>query len=522
MRTGWAAILLALCATGCVAQEASPFWWHTALEHGQLNVWMVRRTTNTEKLLIAQQKLSAQLGPTKISEERTLSDFGQPSSTVGQTAGSYGQTSGSFGATASNTGQTAGSAGKSPSELGTSASNAGQVSSSYGQTAGSFGQSAGSYGVASSDSNKLAPARPHPWDEQQEAIARGALGVGWGRNMHYTDVTDFELKEKLKSVRGTAAYPDVIVGTEWLPWWPQSGLGVAMLGEGPWLEQGAHWQKNEIYQPGTIDLLRDAPHPEEARAFWLWITGSGDLGCPGDCRQGFGAATDDPVRVAKAALLDMLGGLPLGELADKEAAEYDAAAAQRLVLAAYGDAVTGSSPEVRVDALSAFTRGSLAEVMLRAEVSSPDAFGVFNSTVVLRRSTNGAWKVLQLSPNLIPEHTKGVYDSLASAARGQAGDGAPLQPVSVATPQEGDARPFPVDLWWDNNGQARLEIVEWEMGGKAGPGTQLMVTHDTDSRTQTRVPATFLRSGASYRIRVWSVASGGRLVMTPWRSFVVR
>jgi hypothetical protein len=263
----WAAILLAVFATtAAVAQEAEPVWWRAALQHGELTVWMVRKATSADKMSIAQQKLNAQIQPIKKSEERTLSEFGQSSSEVGQTSGSYGQTSGSFGATASSTGQTAGSAGKSPSEVGTSASNAGQVSSSYGQTAGSFGQTAGSFGVASSDSNKAAGARPHPWDKEQEAVV-GDLRTDFpGLAVRYVDVTDIQLKERLDAVKGTSQYPDAIVGTEYVPWWAESGLGVTMVGEWPWFQPTVYESGPSKFRPQTVDLLRDAPHPRAARA----------------------------------------------------------------------------------------------------------------------------------------------------------------------------------------------------------------------------------------------------------------
>jgi hypothetical protein len=506
-----------------MAQERAPVWWPAALQDGELTVWMVRKATSADKMLIAQQKLNKQIQPIKSSEERTLAEFGQPSSTVGQTAGSYGQTSGSFGATASSTGQTAGSAGKSPSELGTSASNAGQVSSSYGQTAGSFGQTASSFGAASSDSNKPAGAKPHPWDKEQEAIV-GEVRVDFpGLAVRYVDVTDIQLKEKLDAAKGTSQYPDAIVGTEYVPWWEESGLGVAMLGEWPWFKPIVYESGRSKFGPGTVDLLRDAPHPRTARAFWILITGSGDLDCRADaCKSAFGPGTEEPVRAAKAALVDMLSGTPLGDLADKDAAEYDAGAAQSFTLHPEGRATSAPNGEMSVDALAASTGGDLAAVLLRATISSNETFGVLNAAVMLRKSASGAWKVLQVSPNLRPSETMEAYGGFAAGTRGGRSNAKPLQPVSLASPPEGDARSLPIDLWWDNNGQASVEIVEWQMrlGGSSWLNSQLMVTGDSDPRMQTRVPARFLHASGSYRVRVWSVAPG-RVAMTPWRTFKV-
>ncbi len=228
------------------------------------------------------------------------------------------------------------------------------------------------------------------------------------------------------------------------------------------------------------------------------------------------------MRAAKAALLDMLSGTPLGNLADKEAAEYDAGAAKRFTLNPEGKAVTGTGGEMSVDALAASTGGDLAAVLLRATLSSNDAFGTLNAAVMLRKSTSGAWKVLQVSPNLRPNEAMEAYGGFAAGTHGGVSHAKPLQPVSLASPPEGDARSLPVELWWDNNGQALVEIVEWQvsLGGSSWLNSQLMVTRDSDPRMQTRVPASFLYAGGSYRVRVWSVAQG-RVAMTPWRMFKV-
>ena len=515
MRTRWAAAFMAgFVLSASMAQEAKPVGWRETLQQGELTIWIVRIATKEDKLAAAQKKLNDMIAPIKNSDEKMPTQLGQSSSDFGQTSSSYGQTSSSLGTASSNVGQTAGNAGKAPSQLGASASDVGQTAGSYGQTSSSFP------GLSSLGNRTVVVTKYSHWDLEQKALST-VDSLFRGLNLHVVDVTDMEFKQKLEETKGTPEYPDVLVGTEYLPGWSQSGLGVTMLAEWPWFEPISPEQSEHWFYPGTVDLLRDAPHPEVARAFWIWATHSYAAECLSNCRDWFKPNTDEPVRVATGALQDMLGGMALGDLADKDAAEYNVGSAQRMTLSVYNSMDSVVKPEVRVEALTAFAKGNLATVALRGVVSAENAFGVVTAVAVLRRSESGAWKVLQISPNLRQDKVRMICDSLPFVGREQVKDDKPLQPVSIASPTEGDGRSMPMEIWWDNNGQAQTEVVEWQFGvGGSWLNSQLMVTHDTGSRLQTRVAASFLRMPGSYRLRVWSLG-GGRLVMTPWRTFTV-
>lgn len=530
MRAGWVrsvgvALCGALAGTG-VAQQPAPSWWRAQLEHGTLTIWLVSRATNDDKIRLGLQKLNVAIQPNKAVIEKTMSEFGTPASAVGQTSGSYGQTSGSFGTPASDTGQTAGSSGRPASEFGGSASANGQAAGSYGQTAGSFGTAASNYGVSASDSNRPVAAqnRMYGWSAQQGFIAASLKQDFPGLSVQFVHVFDEEFKERLTAAKGTAAYPDVIFGLDAVPGWWQSGLGVTMLGEPSQLEYSRLNPDGIFYRPGAVDLLRAAPHGDVARAFWVWMTRSllcRSVGCDveGDTRD-----AEEPVRIARGALRDVLEGVALGGSADKDAAEFLAGSAQAAALgSAWGDGVASLVGEhVQMEVLTAFVSGRMAAVSLRAAVVAENAFGVLNALVVLHRADDGRWKVLQISPSQGVEHRRTVLGDLRTATQGEAKNGVSLQPVSLAAPLDGDTRTEGLGLWWDNNGQARLQVVEWQAAVGSGWGSSALLTvPDTNAHLQTRVTASFALQGSTYRWRVWSVGRGGSLAITPWRSFTV-
>ena len=526
------AALGAFCLSSRAAQDAvnSPGqpMWDMPLRHGTLTLWMVTRASTDDRLRIGRDRLTAIIQPSKVSVEKTMSEFGTPASDAGQTSSSYGQTSGSFGTAASDTGQTAGSVGKGPSELGASASTYGQTSGSYGQTAGSFGTAASSYGTAASDSNKPELVPRHVQDAQQDTIVAELHQAFPSLTVRVANVTDLELKDKLAAVKGTAAYPDAVVGVQYMPWWWQSGLGETMLGEQGAFEQGRSY-RNERYQPGTIDLLRGATHTEAARAFWVWVSGAARCSdCGGD---GSRVGPEVPVELAKSALQKVLAGAPLGSDADKDAAVFAAQSAQGLALAAYVRGGKADPPDlkVQVETISGFAVGRVAAVSLRAIAASSDAFGTLNALVVLRKDAAGRWKVLQISPNEPSGQRFEMYEDLRAAVRGKSEEAAAvLKPVSLASPQDGETRPEHPELWWDNGGQARLQVVEWQTalgsgtgGGVGWSATRLLPVVDTEARVQTKVTASFAVQGATIRWRVWSVGRGGDLALTGWRTFHV-
>ncbi len=521
---GIAIVCVALALGSAIAQsggvataptdEPRP-WWQTALQHGSLTVWMVSKATTDDKLRIGRDRLTAQIQPSKVIVEKTTGDFGTPSSNVGQTSSTYGQTSGSFGTASSNTGQTSSTYGTSASNLGTSSSNYGQTSSTYGQTAGSFGQTASTYGTAASDTSKLQPEARHVQDAQQDAIVSQLNHTFPGLVVHVEDVTDLELKDKLTATRGTAAYPDVVVGVQYMNGWWQSGLGMTLLGERMMSDGLA---SNGIYAPATIDLLRGAPHMDVAKAFWIWVSGASQ--CM-DCGEGRAIGSEVPVVLAQSAMRRVLYGAPLGADADADAAPFGLQEASGMALAAFSrGGIGGTDAKMQMETIAGFASGSVATVSLRAVVSSSDSYGVLNGLVVLRKAADGRWRVLQVSPNLPTDQRGDAYKCLSLATAGKP-DG-PMKPVEVASPADGDVRPEHPDLWWDNSGTARLQVVEWQRA-LAGTWTasQLLPVQDTDVHLQTRTTASFARDGNKYRWRVWSVGRGGVLVMTGWRTFTV-
>jgi hypothetical protein len=519
------ALFGALLGTG-VAQQPAPSWWRARLEHGTLTVWVVSHATNDDKIRLGLQKLNVAIQPNKVVLEKTMSEFGTSASAVGQTSGSYGQTAGSLGTSASDAGQTAGSVGKPASEFGGDASANGQTAGSYGQTAGSFGTAPSNYGVNASDSNRTVAAqnRVSSWSAEQGFISAALQQDFPGISVQSVHVFDVEFKDRLAAVRGTAAYPDVIFGLDSVPGWWQSGLGVTMLGEPSVLESSRLDPNGRYFRPGTVDLLRAAPHADVARAFWVWMTRS--LLCRSFVcdAQTYPPGAEEPVRVAQGALRDVLDGVALGSAADKDAAEYVARSAQAAALASdWGDEVARLVDErVQMEVLTAFVSGRIAAVSLRAVVDAENAFGVLNAMVVLHRADDGRWRVLQISPKEPVEHRKTVFGDLRTATQGGAKDGGSLQPVSLAAPLDGDTRTEGLGLWWDNNGQARLQVVEWQAAVGSGWGSSALLTvPDTNSRVQTRVTASFAFQGSTYRWRVWSVGKGGALAITGWRTFTV-
>lgn len=521
---GVAIVCVALALGSAIAQsggvsaastEAPRPWWQVALQHGTLTVWMVSKATTDDKLRIGRDRLTAQIQPSKVIVEKTTGDFGTASSNVGQTSSTYGQTSGSFGTAASNTGQTAGSYGTSTSNVGTASSNYGQTSSTYGQTAGSFGQTASTYGTAASDTNKLQPEARHVQDAQQDALVAELSHAFPGLMVHVEDVTDLELRDRLTAAKSAGGYPDVVVGVQYTNWWWQSGLGMTLLGE-RMMSEGM--TGNGFYVPATIDLLRSAPHMDVAKAFWIWVSGASQ--CM-DCGEGRAIATEVPVVLAQSAMRRVLAGAALGADADADAAPFGLQEASGMALASFSrGGVSGNDVKVQMETIAGFASGNVAAVSLRANISSSDSYGVLNGLVVLRKGADARWRVLQVSPNLPTDQRGAAYSDLSSATAGKS-DG-PMKPVTLATPEDGDVRPEHPDLWWDNSGSARLQVVEWQRA-LAGTWTasQLMPVVDTDAHLQTRTTAMFARDGNRYRWRVWSVGRDGVLVMTGWRTFTV-
>jgi hypothetical protein len=516
-------------SAGISAQQAVPSAT-AALQQGPLMVWMVTPATPAERArIVAQKQAATRVLPTTV-QERTLGEFGKPSSEHGQTAGSYGTPSSNVGQNASDAGQTAGSYGTTPSGLGRPSSEHGQTAGSYGTTAGNFGQTAGSYGDSIASVNQPRPVGTQPVrvvsnavrDELQSDL-RGAFHE---LDVRFVNVIAEELQERLAAVAGSADYPDVVIGAVLPGWWDGSGLGLAMLGTLSFLDQadeidtttGRHFYPPLGQRAGRVVVLTHAPHPERARAFVVWLR---DGSVCRSCGRPFDKTTEAPVSVAIGALGQVLQGDGLGESADPVAAKFSADLARRLALMPPSPGALDGL-KYRMDVMDAKANDRLAVVSLRAIGSSEQAFGVVHAVVVLRRDANRRWKVLQISPNVAPRSA----ENASSALRRFANDVPPEKVVRVvgisqAAPPDGDNRSPQPDLWWDNAGNAGLLAIEWQtnLGGWTDP--RLMLVSDSNPRLQTRVTATFARNPGEYRWRVWSVGTGGMVVLSPWKRLVI-
>lgn len=458
-------------------------------QHGKLTIWRVVAESPPGPATIAS------LAPVVHSE----------------TAGSFGQTAGSFGQTAGSTGQTAGSFG------GTVAS---QTAGSVGQTAGSFGESVGTLADAAAASNGTAAleVKPDPaWDRFTGDIDSAFRGL----DVTYKDVGIDELPARLDAVKpGQADAPDVLLGTP-LPAAAAAvtrRFGLATLGAVGLISQTAvPEQPLNPLRPQAVVLAR-APHPKAARAFVLWLLeGSACPLCAGEDR-------GDPtaIAVAKSALSDVLNGEGIGELADKQMAAFTPELARE---AALGVSATGTGGGLRIEinGVRAEANARLAVVALRAVLESRSAFGVVHAVAVLHADEAGRWRVLQLSPNLLPAQQMVAWRSLAPYAHpldDRDDKSAAVLGVALAAPVDGDNRPPTPELWWDNKGGATLEVVEWQRGSSpTWTGSNLFFVPDDSGHLQTRVTAQFAHAPGSYRWRVWSLGQGGAVAISGWRGF---
>jgi hypothetical protein len=435
-----------------------------------------------------------------------------------QESGSFGQESSSFGTEASNHGQTSGSVGQEASSFGTAASN-------HGQDAGSFGNSTSTIADAG---NSLPQPPSNPLAEQFKERLQQAFP---DLQVKFSEVDPAELKDRLMAARGTASYPDVLLGTLPAAWWNgmQSEFGLAMLRPASFYPDGVTQNPPSAEE---FAILARAPHMAAARAFALWMS-EPDSGCPGCVQAGLSEKEQAAAAVAMSAVERLLNGEPLGEEADPEMARSSSLGVRRM-LATIGSTSGNTSGNTsgstsagdaapRVEVERASTNGSLAAVALRVVVSSPGVFGVAHPLVVLRTAKDGRWRVLQVSLNLQQLEQENVRHTLmesspASAAEQRGG----VVGVSQASPQDGDTRAPMPELVWDNGGGAGLQVVEWQMGRSGGwADARLYLVQDRNPRLQTHVIAQFAGGVGRYRWRVWSVGAHGEMKIGPWRTFNV-
>jgi hypothetical protein len=521
-----------------------------ALRQGALTVWFVGAPMHPPQTNL--QAIAALHNATPLTyTEQTTGSFGQNASTYGQNSGSYGIASDSPSistphaapgedapsATPNGIGykeQEAGSFGQEASTYGTASSNSGtsgsgdeqngnsfsQESSSYGTEASNHGQEASNFGNSTSTIADAANSAPQPpSDPVAEAFQEKLEQAFPDLQLKFTEVDPNDLKDRLLAARGTADYPDVLIGALSEPWWNgmQSEFGLAML-------QPASFYPNGVTQdPPSAEqfaILTRAPHMQVARAFALWMSES-YADCPGCVQAELSKQEQAAAAVATSAVQRLLSGQPLGGEADPAMARGSSLGSRRM-LATIGNRSDGDAvPHVEVERAS--TDGSLAAVALRVVVSSRGVFGVAHPLVVLRMAQTGRWRVLQVSLNLQQIEQKSAQETLmesspTSAAEQRAG----VKGVSQAAPQDGDTKgPMP-ELVWDNNGGAGLQVVEWQMGRDGGwADARLYLVQDRSPRLQTHVQAEFAGDPGQYRWRVWSVGDRGEMKISPWRTFNV-
>jgi hypothetical protein len=478
--------LLVACFAAVSARAQPPTAANGAsdAQHGKLTIWRVVAESHPGPATIAS------LAPVVHSE----------------TAGSFGQTAGTFGQTAGNTGQTAGSFGGTVSS---------QTAGSVGQTAGSFGESVGTLADAAAVSNGTAAPvkRDAAWDlftDQVNSTFR-ALDVT------YKDVGVDELQAQLEAVKpGQPDAPDILMGTP-IPAAAAAvtrRFGLATLGAVGLIPQTAvPEQPLNPLRPQAVVQAR-APHPKAARAFALWLLeGSACPLCAGEDR-------GDPtaIAVAKSALSSVLNGDGVGELADKQMAAFTPELARQAALGVPSPGA-GTGLRIEVNAVRAEANTRLAVVEMRAVLESRSAFGVIQAVAVLHTDEAGRWRVLQLTPNLLPAQQMVAWQSLAPYAM-KSERVADVLGVALAAPVDGDNRPPIPELWWDNKGGATLEVVEWQRGSSpTWTGSNLFFVPDDTGHLQTRVTGQFAFATGSYRWRVWSLGQGGAVAISGWRGF---
>ncbi len=463
-----------------------------ALQHGSLVVWMVNPPQPPR--------------PTADEERARL----------------HTSTAGSFGRTAGSVGQTAGSYGRSPSEQPSRAIS--RTASDAGQTAGSFGQTLDTLPTASMVASGAAPPPPTPPAFRPASIPSALQAFVTPLQQAepevkatFVPVSAEDLRDRFAAIGHGVEQPDVLFSN-----FPLEGpafdflrdLAVANLGKRPEVgpDEPAGLRIGTVFYDWKI--LAGAAHPEEARAFVVYLEDGALLGAERFRAEGLGSG---PVSIAVDAVQSALRGAQPGP-ADPELAHVRPGAFQFAAFTpANRDALQGL--DLRVDVLRWAANERFAAYQLRVIASSPRAFGVAYPLLVLRRGTDGRWGVLQMSANLGWRRRSEELGPLwRSAARAKAERVEAVTGVTLAAPKDGDTRSGVPELWWDNPGDARLLAVEWQL---AEGDTHLMLLPDTGSRLQVRVTAAFASVPGPYRWRVWALGAGGTTKLSPWRQVTV-
>lgn len=514
-----------LCATSCAGQRAATDAATAPLDHGQLVLWIVHSIPLTPG-----QLYSGVVHLPNTIQEQTAGRFGKTAGSVGQTAGTYGEPASSLGTPAGSVGQTAGTYGQTAGGFGQNSSAVGQTAGRYGQTAGSFGETAGRYGETVDTMNDpnaraqqaAAEAYHHPphdrlWTDWLQTLRESFPEL----SLEVVDVRADELQADLLAAHDTSHFPDILLGRPLPASWTSGGNGLERQYGIPALVEPVRLSQRDAppeertstppWQP-EASILRAAPHPREARAFMVWFEGGWNcFHCPAPLV----TTTGSPEEIAKQALASLLEGGGISAYADPAIAPFDLAAARAEAL---GSAPVGEPVTTHLDVMDSASNGHLAVVALRAVVSAPQAFGVVNSLAVLRKDPQDHWRILQITPALSHAQDASAFGEISPYASSVYS--AHVSGISQASPSNGDNRSPQPELWWDNRGGAALQVVEWQRlsDGRLSP-SHLFFVPDTGPRPRTRVTARFASTSGAYRWRVWSVGSGGGLVLSPWRTF---
>ncbi len=432
----------------------------------------------------------------------------------------HSSTAGSFGQSAGSAGQTSGSYGRNPSDLPTAVTS--QPASEAGQTAGSFGRElGGAANAAPLPGAEIVPGSEGPaltgiWSDLRRSLTAAFPDL----QVSFAAVYDGDVEQRLRQLRPDRLdAPDVLVGDALAQAYGQRPLlrvyGLMPVGVAPY--------ELPAYRPARPRdvamalVARRCLDPEAARAFVVWMR-DGQRAQAERNDPGTGGA-GDAASVALTAAEAYLRGGGYGPVADAQKATFSEALARQQAFGPFFDSrMGGSGYNVRLDVLAARGNTQLAVLGLRAIVSSPGMFGVLHPVVVVRKNPEGRWRVLQiagnLSPGLMDEDVTAFGPVTPTVVPAKA---ATLKPVSVAAPVDGDSRAGVPELWWDNPGGLRMEVVEWQNSTPAWGGTELALVPDTEARDQTRVRAAFFDAPGMYRWRVWSVDGTGLLGVSPWR-----
>ena len=520
----WCAMLWCVGGQGLgqvpLAQEESAL---RILRGGTLVLWIVHETPGQPMKSIREAQNAVRL-PTTV-QEQTAGSFGTAAGKVGQTAGSYGQSTSSVGQAAGKVGQSAGSYGQTAGSFGTTAGSVGKNAGSYGQSAGSFGETLNTVADAAQRPTDLSLQQFHHPDHSPrlEGVIL-ALKRRFQTSLTVVDVREDEFEEDFQAARGTSQDPDVVLGDPLPPsWWSADGLAKTLAVEdlGTYAPGGYEGGFRTVSLDGfdsgvswrpAADILSSAPHPEEARAFIIWLCG-GMASLPSG-RQ----ARNSLESIAGGAVASFLVGGEVGGNADPERAEFDGRWAQMSALGLVDRGL--NDVRVRTDILESIASQHLAIVSVRAIVTATNAFGVLYAQVVLRKKGDDSqWRVLQITPRFEPGMQAIAADELAPYCRP-----VPLEEVAEvkgilqASPLDGDNRTSHPELAWDNKGGAELQVVEWQMGVRdAWSSPELTYAQDHFARSRTQITAPFSFTGR-YRWRVWSVGKGGVVVLSPWRT----